>query len=108
LFTVAHAEVARLLEMCADDTAARRHGPAALLAAIVSLTSPNPIPITALGATSIGVTARVTRLADPDTAARRLGAHLLLAVFAGAVVAAPLLLVWASASGLPACGPFTA
>lgn len=108
LFTVAHAEVARLLEMCADDTAARRHGPAALLAAIVSLTSPNPIPTTALGATSIGVSARVTRLADPDTAARRLGARLLLAVFAAVVVAAPLLLVWASASGLPACGPFTA
>jgi Zn-dependent protease with chaperone function len=108
LFTVAHAEVARLLEMCADDCAARRHGPTALLAAIVSLTSPNPIPTTALGATSIGVTARATRLTEPDTAARRLGAHLLLAIFASAVVAAPVLLVWASASGVPACGPFIA
>jgi Zn-dependent protease with chaperone function len=37
LFTVAQAEVARLLEMCADDTAARRHGTAALLSAILTL-----------------------------------------------------------------------
>ena len=108
LFTIAHAEVARLLEMCADDTAARRHGTAALLSAILTLAGANPIPATALGATSVGVSARVSRLTDPDTAARRLGARVLLAAFSGVIVAAPLLAVWASTSGFPACGPFTA
>jgi Zn-dependent protease with chaperone function len=108
LFTVAEAEIARLLEMCADDTAARRHGTAALLSAILTLAGANPIPSTALGATSVGVCARVTRLTDPDTAARRLYARVLLAAFTGVIVAAPLLSVWAAASGFAACGPFTA
>jgi Zn-dependent protease with chaperone function len=108
LFTVAEAEIARLLEMCADDTAARRHGTAALLSAILTLAGANPIPATALGATSVGVSARVSRLTDPDTAARRLYARVLLAAFTGVIVAAPLLSVWAAASGFAACGPFTA
>jgi Zn-dependent protease with chaperone function len=108
LFTVAEAEVARLLEMCADDTAARRHGTAALLSAILTLAGANAIPSTALGATSVGVCARVTRLTDPDTAARRLRARLLLAAFTGAIVAAPVLTVWAAAMGFSACGPFIA
>jgi Zn-dependent protease with chaperone function len=108
LFTVAQAEVARLLEMCADDTAARRHGSAALLSAILTLAGANPIPSTALGATSVGVCARVTRLTDPDTPARRLRARLLLAAFTAVIVGTPLLTVWAAASGFTACGPFTA
>lgn len=108
LFTVAHAEIARLLEMCADDTAARRHGPASLLAAIVALAGADPIPATALGATTIGLCERVTRLADPDTTAGRLRARLLMAAFTGVVVAAPVLTVWAASSGFTACGPFTA
>ena len=108
LFTVAQAEVARLLEMCADDTAARRYGSAALLSAILTLAGANPIPSTALGATSVGVYARVTRLTSPDTAVRRAGARVLLAAFTGVILAAPLLTVWASASGFTACGPFIA
>jgi Zn-dependent protease with chaperone function len=108
LFSVAHAEVARLLEMCADDSAARRHGTAPLLAAIVTLASPTTIPSVALGATGVGVCARVARLAEPDTAARRLGDRLLLAASAGVAVAAPLLVAWAAASGFTACGPFIA
>jgi len=108
LFSVAHAEVARLLEMCADDSAARRHGTAPLLAAIVTLASPTTIPSVALGATGVGVCARVARLADPDTAARRLGARVLLTASAGVVLAAPLLVGLAAASGFTACGPFTA
>jgi Zn-dependent protease with chaperone function len=108
LFTVAQAEVARLLEMCADDTAARRYGTAALLSAILTLAGASPIPSTALGATSVGVYARVTRLTYPDTAVRRAGARVLLAAFTGVILAAPLLTVWAAASGFPACGPFIA
>jgi Zn-dependent protease with chaperone function len=108
LFTVAQDEVGRLLEMCADDSAARRHGTAPLLAAILTLANPHPIPSAALGATSVGVCARVARLTDPDTALRRLGVGVLLAATAGVVVAAPVLLTWAAASGFTACGPFIA
>jgi Zn-dependent protease with chaperone function len=108
LFTVAQAEIARLLEMCADDTAARRHGTAALLSAILTLAGVSPVPSTALGAASVGVYARVTRLTYPDTAARRAGARVLLAAFTGVILAAPLLTVGAAASGFPACGPFIA
>lgn len=108
LFTVAEAEVARLLEMCADDTAARRHGSAALLSALLSLAGADPIPATALGATSVGICERVSRLVDPDTRVRRLGARLWLAAIIGVVIGAPLLMAWASAAGFALCGPFAA
>lgn len=108
LFAVAEAEIARLLEMCADDTAVRRHGSAPLLSALLTLAGADPIPSTALGASTLDVCVRVGRLADPDPRVRRLGARLLLATITAAAAAAPLLVVWASASGFTPCGPFTA
>ncbi|MCX8565163.1 M56 family metallopeptidase [Mycolicibacterium mucogenicum] len=108
LFSVAHTEVSRLLEMCADDAAARRHGATALLSAIMALSGLDPVPAAALGASSVGVVARVARLADPDTAARRWRVRLLLVATAAVAVAAPVIAAWAAASGFPACGPFTA
>lgn len=101
LFSVAQVEVARLLEMCADDTAARRHGPTALLAALLTLAGAGAeaIPASALGASTVGVASRVSRLIEPETAARRVRAHLLLAAAGGLVLAAPLLAAWAAASG---------
>jgi Zn-dependent protease with chaperone function len=112
LFTVAETEIAGLLEMCADDTAARRHGTAPLLAAILALAGADPIPSAALGANSVGVCARVTRLTDPDTAAARVRARLLLAAVTAAIVFGPFV-VWAavhslSPLGLMSCGPFSA
>jgi Zn-dependent protease with chaperone function len=108
LFTAAEAEVARLVEMCADDVAARRHSAGTVISAILALAGVDPIPAVALGASSVGVYARVARLADPGTAALRRRAGLLMAAVTGIIVLAPLLLVWAATSGLPACGPFTA
>lgn len=104
LFTVAQAEVARLLEMCADDSAAGRHGTAPLLAAIVSLAGGGPLPATALGASSIGVRARVARLTNPDTPGRRRFARLMLAAALVVVVAAPVLIGWAALTGMAPCG----
>jgi beta-lactamase regulating signal transducer with metallopeptidase domain len=122
LFTLAATEVASLLEMCADDTAARRHGPAALLAAILALAGADPIPSAALGANTVGVCERVTRLTEPDSAAARVRARLLLAAVTAVVVFGPFA-VWAGVHGftphgltphgltphspLP-CGPFSA
>jgi len=112
LFTRAETEVAWLLEMCADDTAARRHGTAALLAAILALAGADPIPSAALGANTVGVCARVARLTDPDTAAARVRARLVLAAVTAVVVFGPVV-VWAvvhglTPHGLTPCGPFTA
>ncbi|MCV7131383.1 M56 family metallopeptidase, partial [Mycobacterium hodleri] len=42
LFTRGAAAVAELLEMCADDRAARRHGPRPLVAGMLALASPPP------------------------------------------------------------------
>jgi Zn-dependent protease with chaperone function len=112
LFTVAETEIAGLLEMCADDTAARRHGTAALLAAILALAGADPIPSAALGANTVGVCARVARLTAPDTAAARVRARLLLAAVTAVVVFGPFV-AWAvvhcfTPHGLTPCGPFTA
>jgi Zn-dependent protease with chaperone function len=113
LFTVAETEIAGLLEMCADDTAVRRHGASALLAAILALAGADPIPSAALGAHTVGVCARVTRLAHPDTPAARIRARLLLAAVTAAIVFGPFV-VWAAAVhgltplGLKPCGPFSA
>ena len=111
LFTVAETEIAELLEMCADDTAARRHGTAALLAAILALVGPDPIPAAALGANTVGVCARVSRLADPNTAAAQVRARLMLAAVTAVIVFGPFVL-WAvvhglTPHGLTPCGPFT-
>lgn len=108
LFTVAQAEVARLLEMCADDKASVRHGTAPLLAAIVSLANAGPLPATALGASSIGVRARVQRLTDPHTVGRRRTAQLMLGAAIVMVAATPVLIGWAAFTGIAPCGPFTA
>jgi beta-lactamase regulating signal transducer with metallopeptidase domain len=112
LFTVAETEIAGLLEMCADDTAARRHGAAALLAAILALAGADPIPSAALGANTVGVCERVTRLTNPDTAAARIRARLMLAAVTAAIVFGPIV-VWAGVHnlaphGLTQCGHFTA
>lgn len=57
------AEIARLVEMCADDFAARRHGGDTVVDALVALTIGTPkgaaAPAAALGAAGIGVADRV-------------------------------------------------
>lgn len=106
LFQVAHTEIARLLEMCADDRAARRHGGGALVAAIMSLAGPASIPIAALGASSVGVSARIARLVHPANAATRLCVRALLMAAAVAATVAPLLVLWSAAANFPACSIF--
>lgn len=101
LFAVAGAEVARLLEMCADDVAARAHGPRTVLGALLALSGVTPAPAVALGATGADVVARAERLASPPGRARLARARLLLTTLAIAVVVVPAL----TATGLAFCGP---
>lgn len=61
LFTQGAASVAALLEMCADDVAARRHGRGPVLSGLLTLAGAN-LP-TALGAANVAVVARAYRLA---------------------------------------------
>ncbi len=64
LFVHGAATTARLLEMCADDAAARSHGSRPLLGGLMRLAA-RPSPATALGAADTAVLARATRLAKP-------------------------------------------
>jgi Peptidase family M48 len=63
LFGEAAQQVSRLLEMCADDTAARQHGPAPLLAGLLTLARATPAPAGALAASGVAVLDRAKRLA---------------------------------------------
>ena len=65
LFARGQAEIARLAEMAADDTAAKRTGRRPLIEALVAMGTGTAVPASALGAASYAVTARVQRLLEP-------------------------------------------
>jgi Zn-dependent protease with chaperone function len=65
LFRSGAAAVADLLEMCADDVAARRFGTRPLLAGLLTLAGPQRLPADGLAAAGTAVLARALRLADP-------------------------------------------
>jgi Zn-dependent protease with chaperone function len=93
LFTDAAADIARLLEMCADDAATRRHGADSVVDALLALTLPatsTPVitPAVAMGAAGVGVAQRVERLLfPPDPTRARIG----LTVTLAAVLLGPVL-----------------
>lgn len=82
LFAAAAQEVSRLLEMCADDSAARQHGPAPLLAGLLALALATPAPAGALAASGVAVVDRANRLAadSPDRDRTRARAALVAAI----------------------------
>ncbi|BBZ07668.1 M56 family metallopeptidase [Mycolicibacterium monacense] len=98
LFTAGAAEVARLLEMCADDAAARRHSADTVVDALLVLILPSPTsssphaplatPVAALGAAGLAVTQRIERLLFPPN---RTPARTGLALVMGAVLLGPAL-----------------
>jgi Zn-dependent protease with chaperone function len=63
LFTTGAEQVSRLLEMCADDVAARRYGRGPLLSGLLALSG--VAPAGALGAADVAVLARAERLTAP-------------------------------------------
>ena len=104
LFTLAASEVAWLLEMCADDAAARVHGSRTVLSALLALSGAAMAPVGALGATGVGVLARVERLARPALSARRLRARLLLGAVTALVGSGPVIATLLAANGYALCG----
>lgn len=95
-------EVSRLLEMCADDASARRHGSAPLLSGLITLC--RAAPAGTLAAADVAVLERVQRLALPpaDPAIARARAALMSVV--AVMVAGPLITVTLTASGVLLCG----
>jgi len=93
-------EVTRLLEMCADDAAARRFGRHAVLGGLLTLSG--AAPASALGAADVGVVSRVERMVSPPTTGVR-GMDIALAGAAGLIALAPLAVVSLAVSGVLVC-----
>ena len=70
LFRAGAAAIAQLLEMRADDVAARRHHGSTLVAALLALSDIGPLPRAALAANGVGVVDRVERLLTPPDPVR--------------------------------------
>ena len=89
LFTAAADAVPRLLEMCADDSAVRRHGAPSLLRGLVALASSPKVAVDRLGAADTAVLARASRLAIPAQRGLRWWDRALLTSVIGVTVSAP-------------------
>lgn len=95
LFGRAPDEVARLLEMAADDSAVRRAGRLALISALVAIATGEPVPgggavpRGALAAAAYAVQSRVERLLTPADRSRSTAYATLLAAAAACLAALP-------------------
>jgi Zn-dependent protease with chaperone function len=94
LFPAGAAATARLLEMCADDVAARRHGASPLVESLVRLAS-GPAAPARLGAADTAVAARVTRLAQPARPAEQWRQRLALTLTSALTAIAPAMVALA-------------
>ena len=99
LFATGAAQVARLVEMIADDAAAEIYGPITVCEALLTLADPHSKP--SVAATEVGLVDRVLRLAEPSAPTRmnRFAASAAIA----AVVLGPMLATLAAAGGIGVC-----
>lgn len=82
--------VSRLLEMNADDSAARRHGRHPLLCGMAALVGRPTVPAAALGAANTAVLDRAARLASPAPAGERWRDRVTLWMTISLTIAIPL------------------
>lgn len=92
--------VSLLLEMRADDVAARHHDPAALLSGLITLSG--AAPAGALAAADVAVLTRAERLTRPQTPPEAARAALTASI--AVMAAAPLVITALAASGAAFCG----
>jgi hypothetical protein len=90
LFARSAAAVAELLEMCADDAAARSHGTRPLVAGMILLAGQATSVAGGLAVADTAVFARATRLLDPAHRGTRWGNRLLVAGIIALTVSAPV------------------
>jgi Zn-dependent protease with chaperone function len=102
LMTEGLQEVSRLLEMCADDAAARRHGSAALLSGLLTLC--RAAPAEALAAADLAVLARAERLAAAPQDQAHAKARAAMISIVTVLAAGPLITATLAASGALMCG----
>ncbi|MGH3433995.1 MAG: M56 family metallopeptidase [Thermocrispum sp.] len=105
LFTAGATEIARLLEMCADDAAVRTHDRHTLLGALLTLSGAATLPAGALGAASIGLLDRAERLAGPPQPGRRARARLLLSATVALLLTGPVVTALLAAHDVAVCYP---
>jgi Peptidase family M48 len=103
LFSKGAREIARLLEISADDAAARGHGSQTLLDALLALSTGAPTPQGAVGAAGTDVLARAEHLAAPFAARKQWTAGLLLTATTLLIAGAPLILASLTAAGATWC-----
>jgi hypothetical protein len=94
--------ISRLLEMCADDSAAGEHGPQPILGGLLALTGAVPASSGALGASGVAVLARAERLAAVRHGGSG-GAALTAAVIA-ITAGGPVVTAMLAAAGALMCG----
>lgn len=102
LFASAAARIGALLEMCADDTAIRRHGRAPLLAGLLAMSNA-VTPAAGLGAATTAVGVRAQRLSDPQRGMARLHTRATLSGAVAAMAATPVVIATLSLSGVLLC-----
>ncbi|KPN47092.1 M56 family metallopeptidase [Mycobacterium intracellulare] len=91
LFSTGAREIARLLEMSADDAAARSHGSQTLLDALLALSTGALTPIGAIGAAGVDVLDRAEHLAAPFATRDQWIAGLLLTATTLFIIGGPLI-----------------
>ncbi len=91
LITEGAQQVSQLLEMCADDVAARRHSRRALLSGLITLCT--AAPAEALAAADLAVLARAERLARPPKESMKVKTRAALTSVIAIMAAGPLIAV---------------
>jgi Zn-dependent protease with chaperone function len=99
LFSKGAREIARLLEISADDAAARSHGSQTLLDALLALSAGTAMPHGAVGAAGIDVLARAEHLAAPLAARNQWTIGLLLTATTLLIAGGPLILAELTTAG---------
>jgi hypothetical protein len=84
--------VAELLEMCADDIAARRHGVNSLLGGLLAMTEPHPVPAEGLAAAGTATALRAMRLAEPAAGRAKWSQRVMLGLTMAMMLGAPALI----------------
>jgi Zn-dependent protease with chaperone function len=92
LFTRGADAIADLLEMCADDTAARRHGRGVLVAGMIKLAGPATGRAAGLAVGANAVVIRANRLLEPARRQHLWGHQLLISATIAATASAPFVI----------------
>lgn len=101
-FTAASAEIGSLLEMCADDAAARRHGRKPLLDGLLTLSGAGT-PARGLAAARVAVLVRARRLAYPPTGITQIRTRATLGGAVAALAGTPIMIAALALSGALIC-----